>query len=231
MVNLGTMPFEETPPQTEITREMIKEYQKEQEKPYIEPGTGDKFKYYPSTFKFDVANLAKPVLKDDANLSKPADENDIKAYNTQISTLITDLSQNEKDYKKELKTLNDLEYTLNLGGTYVNNRAGVQRFVRYTSGQANTLTRNIANTKRAITALETDIGKLNTDIENVRKLIQDAKLNIKENKAIISMKKKANAHYIRLYLQSLLAVNKSRLSIQQQGNESDADYIARMDAI
>lgn len=110
IVDIGTMPFEETPPQTEITREMIKEYQKEQEKPYIEPGTGDKFKYYPSTFKFDVANLAKPVLKDDANLRKPADENDIKAYNTQISTLITDLSQKEKDYKKELKTLNDLEY-------------------------------------------------------------------------------------------------------------------------
>ena len=45
IVDIGTMPFEETPPQTEITREMIKEYQKEQEKPYIEPGTGDKFKY------------------------------------------------------------------------------------------------------------------------------------------------------------------------------------------
>ena len=231
IVDIGTMPFEETPPQTEITREMIKEYQKEQEKPYIEPGTGDKFKYYPSTFKFDVANLAKPVLKNDANLRKPADENDIKAYNTQISTLITDLSQKEKDYKKELKTLNDLEYTLNLGGAYVNNRAGVQRFVRYTAGQANTLTRNIANKKTVITALETDIGKLNTDIENMRKLIQDAKLNIEENKAIIAMTNKANADNIRLYQESLLAVNKNRLSIQQQGNESDADYIARMDAI
>jgi hypothetical protein len=47
MVNLGTMPFEETPPQTQITREMIKEYQKEQEKPCIDPATGDKYKYYP----------------------------------------------------------------------------------------------------------------------------------------------------------------------------------------
>ena len=39
------------------------------------------------------------------------------------------------------------------------------------------------------------------------------------------------ADNIRLYEESLLAVNKNRLSIQQQGNESDADYIARMDAI
>ena len=231
IVDIGTMAFEENPPKTEITREMIKEYQKEQEKPYTDPATGDKFKYYPSTFKFDVANLAKPALKDDANLSKPADENDIQTYSTQISKLITDLSQKEKDYKKELKTLNDLEYTLNLGGVYVNNRAGVQRFVRYTAGQANALTRNIANTKTAITALETNIGKLNTDIENMRKLIQDAKLNIDENKAIISMTNKANADNIRLYQESLLSVNKNRLSIQQQGNESDADYIARMDAI
>ena len=65
----------------------------------------------------------------------------------------------------------------------------------------------------------------------MRKLIQDAKLNIDENKAIISMTNKANADNIRLYQESLLAVNKNRLSIQQQGNESDADYIARMDAI
>jgi hypothetical protein len=231
IVDIGTMAFEETPPQTEITREMIKEYQKEQEKPYIDPATGDKFKYYPATFKFNVANLAKPVLVDDANLKKPADESDIQNYNTQISKLITDLSQKEKDYKNELKTLNDLEYTLNLGGAYVNNRAGVQRFVRYTTGQTNTLTRNIANTKRAITALETDIGKLNTDIENVRRLIQDAKQNIEENKGIVAMTNKTNADNIRLYQESLLAVNKDRLSIQQHGNESDADYIARMDAI
>jgi hypothetical protein len=39
------------------------------------------------------------------------------------------------------------------------------------------------------------------------------------------------ADNIRLYEESLLAVNKNRLSIQQQGNESDAYYIARMDAI
>ena len=65
----------------------------------------------------------------------------------------------------------------------------------------------------------------------MRKLIQDAKLNIDENKAIISMTNKANADNIRLYQESLLSVNKNRLSIQQQGNESDADYIARMDAL
>ena len=46
IVDIGTMAFEETPPQTEITREMIKEYQKEQEKPYIDPATGDKYNYY-----------------------------------------------------------------------------------------------------------------------------------------------------------------------------------------
>ena len=45
IVDIGTMAFEENPPKTEITREMIKEYQKEQEKPYTDPTTGDKFKY------------------------------------------------------------------------------------------------------------------------------------------------------------------------------------------
>ena len=230
IVDIGTMAFEETPPQTEITREMIKEYQKEQEKPYIDPATGDKFKYYPATFKFNVANLAKAVLVDDANLKKPADESDIQNYNTQISKLITDLSQKEKDYKNELKTLKDLEDTLNFGGAYKIVK-GVSTFVTYSNREKIKLRQDIATQKAVITASEADIGKLNTDIENVRRLIQDAKQNIEENKGIVAMTNKTNADNIRLYQESLLAVNKNRLSIQQHGNESDADYIARMDAI
>ena len=66
---------------------------------------------------------------------------------------------------------------------------------------------------------------------NIRKFIKNIEQNIEENKGIIAITNKANADNIPLYQKSLLAVNKNRLSIQQQGNESDADYIARMDAI
>ena len=57
IVNIGTIPFSITPAPTKITKEMIMEYQKDQDKPYIDPLTGEQFKYHPTTFRFDVADL------------------------------------------------------------------------------------------------------------------------------------------------------------------------------
>ena len=84
IVNLATFPFEANPPSKQITREMIMEYQKDQDKPYIDPLTGEQFKYHPTTFKFDIADLKAPVFNADANLGRPATDIDIKNYETQI---------------------------------------------------------------------------------------------------------------------------------------------------
>jgi hypothetical protein len=226
MVNLGTMPFEETPPQTEFTREMIKEYQKEQEKPYIDPATGDKYKYYPSTFKFDVAHLAAPALVNDANLGKPADYNDIQKYTQDFNALIADLQQKEKDFKTEIEKGKAMKEALDLGGVMVGDV-----LTPFSASYERRLKRDIAAQKALVVALQGDIKALYADAPNIRALIKDAEQNIEENKGIIAIANKDNANNIRLYQESLLAVNKNRLSIQQQGNESDADYIARMDAI
>ena len=226
MVNLGSMPFEETPPQTEITREMTKEYQKEQEKPYIDPATGDKYKYYPSTFKFDVAHLAAPALVNDANLGKPADYNDIQKYTEDFNALIADLQQKEKDFKTEIEKGKAMKEALDLGGVMVGDV-----LTPFSASYERRLKRDIAAQKALVVALQGDIKALYADAPNIRALIKDAEQNIEENKGIIAIANKDNANNIRLYQESLLAVNKNRLSIQQQGNESDADYIARMDAI
>jgi len=71
IVDIGTMPFEETPPQTEITREMIKEYQKEQEKPYIDPAAGDQLQstlYYGYENFIEQINLAEALTSSSAQL-------------------------------------------------------------------------------------------------------------------------------------------------------------------
>ena len=61
IVNIGTIPFQTTPAPDKITKDMIIEYQKNQDKPYIDPATGNEYKYFPSTFKFDVASLKTPM--------------------------------------------------------------------------------------------------------------------------------------------------------------------------
>ena len=83
IVILGNIPFEANPPQTEITREMIQEYQKSQQDPYIDPTTGNKFKYYPSSFKYDTTKITPFTPIDDASLWRPETEtsNIIKTHN------------------------------------------------------------------------------------------------------------------------------------------------------
>ena len=169
MVNLGTMPFEETPPQTEITREMIKEYQKEQEKPYIDPATGDKYKYYPSTFKFDVAHLAAPALVNDANLGKPADYNDIQKYTQDFNALIADLQQKEKDFKTEIEKGKAMKEALDLGGVMVGDV-----LTPFSASYERRLKRDIAAQKALVVALQGDIKALYADAPNIRALIKDA---------------------------------------------------------
>jgi len=80
IVNIGTLPFQTTPAPDKITKDMIIEYQKNQDKPYTDPTTGDEYKYFPSTFKFDVTSLKQPKYVDlDFNGTKrPADPQDIE---------------------------------------------------------------------------------------------------------------------------------------------------------
>ena len=94
------------------------EYQKDQDKPYIDPLTGEQFKYHPTTFKFDVADLKAPVFNADANLGRPATDIDLKNYETQIKkTVNEDLPDLEKELKKQQKSLKIIDDKIN-SGTY-----------------------------------------------------------------------------------------------------------------
>ena len=98
IVNLGNIPFEVNPPPTEITREMIQEYQKSQQNPYIDPITGNKFKFYPSSFKYDTSKITPFTPIDDATLGAPATEKDIQDYKDEIHKLSTiDLPRETKN--------------------------------------------------------------------------------------------------------------------------------------
>jgi len=88
IVNLGTIPFETTPPPDKITKDMILDYQKSLDKPYIDPLTNTAYKFYPSTMVFDATNIQAPVPVNDAHFGRPATEADILVLKQQLEQYV-----------------------------------------------------------------------------------------------------------------------------------------------
>ena len=119
IVNIGTMPFELTPPPNAITKEMIMEYQKNKDKPYevIDPITGNKteYKYKPSTFVFDATRFQIPVYQPDATLGRPATQADIEPLKQQLQKEMEDLETEKAKLKRIKFKITELENQINYG--------------------------------------------------------------------------------------------------------------------
>ena len=100
IVNIGSIPFEATITPDRITKEMIMDYQKTKD---IDPLTNAEYKYVPTGINFDVADLI-PKYKDDVNLGRPPNRNDVKNYNTKRGKLINGL----RLLRKNLQVLHSL---------------------------------------------------------------------------------------------------------------------------
>ena len=216
IVNIGTIPFETTPPPDKITKDMILEFQKSKDKPYIDPTTGTEYKYFPSTMVFDATNLQAPALVNDAHLGRPARETDILALKQRLERFsVVDLPvlrrrlENRKD---KLKKVNDLINSGTLHTRALGNARAEK--IRYET--------DIAQYERDIATLIGNIDATKTHIEN-------AKQNIQENKQIVIATDKLNKDNLMKYKETLQAVNRDRLNnLEREPNESDADYLQRM---
>ena len=83
IVDIGTLPFQVNPPQSQITKEMIMDYHKSQQQPLRDPITNLPIneKYYPSNYAYDVLTAQAPApLKADPTLGRPPIETDIDNY-------------------------------------------------------------------------------------------------------------------------------------------------------
>ena len=102
VLNLGQIHFEQ--PKDVLTKEMILEYQKEQQrKPaYIDTTTGDQFQYVPSNIN-DPLNPYNPV-----NLPSGATEGDINLKRDNLNVVLLNLDQWKNDEKVTKNLLNDL---------------------------------------------------------------------------------------------------------------------------
>lgn len=230
IVNLGNIPFEVNPPPTEITREMIQEYQKSQQDPYIDPLTGNKFKYYPSSFKYDTGKIKAYVPIDDATLGAPATEKDIQDYKDEIHKLSTiDLPRETKKLKLIKKDLVDVDKSINEGISV--KVKGVYVMKPLTPAKLATAIALKTNIEAKIITQEKTVSDIIDDIKINETKMEDAIKNIQDNKDEQIAVIKENKDNLRLYEETLLSVNRNKLNLQKEPNEGDADYIQRMNNI
>ena len=117
IVNLGEVPFLQTPPPDKITREMIEDYHRTAQGPLIDPTTGKALaeKYYPSQVQLDISDLQiPPPLVDFSPTGAPAEQADIDAYKAQNSVLYRNLEKTEGEYITLIEDLAKEKEILNM---------------------------------------------------------------------------------------------------------------------
>ena len=230
IVDLGTIPFDVDLPRTEITKEMIMEYHKSQAGPLIDPITGTvrADKYNPSTFTYDIATAqALPPLVNDPTLGTPATDADIQQYKDNIYQLLkVDLPKANADYKDLLIDLEVLKDILDNGNLVTTSSGTIRRSL--TATQKANKEAEIATKEGEIAVQETYIKTIQDDADDFNSKMRSAKENIEDNKNIVIQHNKDIKDNVRLFKENLIANNATKVYLEQQPNESDADFLQRM---
>ena len=181
-----------------ITKEMIKEYQEEDQKPYIIDGEARKYT------KADY----EPILQLPQSLDDIKDDMKI-IYRNKVATA---------------KTIKDAEEYLKTADEYYR---GVIRDINV-FGMTDAKRKEKEQTERHILQEKTKYDQLKNQMDRyeyeLKRLFDEGK-EIKRQNALIPEK---NREEVAKYEQSLLQHNRNRLNLQQQPNESDIEYYQRL---
>jgi len=231
IVNLGTLPFQEIPPPTAITKEMILDYHKSLTAPLKDPITGleIKEKYYPSTFAYDISDVTTPpTLINEATLGNPANKLDYEKYNKLLIDGVKQIKLLGKDKKDAEERLLEVKTILNEG-------------MPGTDADGNPIRLPISPTEEA--ALKTDYAKIEKDLQdlnleytklyslngNYKKIKESIAQNIIDNENVLIQHNKNIKDSINKYKESLLTQNANRVIIEEQRpNETQEQYLQRM---
>jgi hypothetical protein len=200
---LGQMGREK--PLTAITKEMIEEYQEEQNKPLMVDGEARKY------MKADY----EPQLSVPFENLKTTDE--IDDIITRYRQGRTDISNEIANIDSEIKETNDNILTLKKEIDEKGSNFG--NLFKY-----RTKLTNLEKLKQQRKQLEKEIDKYNYDLKNL-----DINRNeiIKQN----ALLNQANREEVMKFEQSLASVNRNRLNLQQQPYESEFEYYNRLKEI
>lgn len=216
---LGVRPAK---PKSEVTKEMILEYQKEMLKP-VEIG-GVKYRYHPSSLDLDELAYA-PIHK----IFPPAAIDGMKRGAAYIAgTTIPDLEL-ELDYLAgtelpQIREVYDAEVSkIQLAGHI--SKANKAKAIQRLTTQFDAETRE--NNAKQLMVIE-QIRDGEAKIASLRDQIDKNEDHIKENRAEEVRIQKENERRLRAYEEDLNLLNRGKLNVRQEPNESDEDYRERL---
>ena len=221
IVDIGTLPFQETPPPNAITKEMILDYQKSLLEPLKDPMTGlpIKDKYRSSTFAYDVADIAMPTPINEGTLTRPANQTDLENYTKQLEDVVNDLTKETDKSIILTDQIRVLKNKINYGTT-----TG-----KTSKTQMKKLEKEFNDKIAKAQVIKNGIKKLKTDHTNFNSIINSIEKNIKDNENLIIQHNKTVNDSLNKYRESILTENRNNMVIEEQRpNETQEEYLLRM---
>lgn len=185
-----------------ITNEMIDEYKKEFNKPYEVDGM--KLKYMPSSQRIDYLDPEIPL-----DVFKTQRKNIEDAKKLSIENL-NELNTYKEEYLKQISLMKEI----------INNSLN-ELEIEEASRNLDDLTQNLEKLNMTISDEEGKI--LNADF-NLEKIKDDTSFIQAQNDKI----RKDNQEKLRLYEEDFKLLNRGKLSIDKQPNESDEEFLQRL---
>ena len=109
ILNVGTINF--NTPKSQITKDMILDYQDEQQKQHYEDATGQKLQYFP-TGVTDALNVYNPIPL--TSLGREVKEEDVTIETQNLYALYNDLKTQDNEIKKKEIEKSKLEHELSI---------------------------------------------------------------------------------------------------------------------
>jgi len=199
ILNNNTVPFVEKKIKSEVTQEMIKDFQNESAKPVNINGT--LYKFRPPDLEIKLKDLP-PEFPDEAT------------YKAEINRIWTQEVQTYAVIRKNLSQLVDQMERINID--YSNGRISDAEFMK---------ARNHYEVQ--IDKLEQDRKQIEMTLDSLQKDYDDYEEKRLENVALIDKIKKENKQNLTAYEDEIKSRN-TGMEVAQQEGESDADFAQRM---
>ena len=211
ITTLGRIPFDDNQPIDSITREMIKDYQEEQQRPSgLKDAFGEDLKYFPTAEDYAL----KPFTPINfSGMGRPATEADVSIMNEKFQDIAEDLKNTRLYLDETEKNLFDkkAEYAREPD---IPTKRLLKREVDALKGRVNFLQRKIKNLTKDAEMTEGNIALMKKNIEE--NAIKKAEIDTENKKGIKNVE------------QALMMANRNKLYVEQGLDEEDADYLNRL---
>ena len=204
-------------PASSLTKDMIQEYQREQEEEDFYEDKGATYKYRPSGATEDLIDLTfLPPETNLPGLSRGARDHDLEDEGKKRDKLIKTRNDKLKEIEKINKKLTELEQ---------------YKAKAVSSSAILVLNARITYQESAKKTLIDDLKKIDEKISNSTSRIKQIEDNLKLNENRVIDAEQKNKQIVQKYEEGFNLANKNRYQVKQQPNETDEEYIKRIQSL